>query len=137
MRESKLWFWHILTAVIILVLLGLHMGIMHLSAILNALGIGSGDPTKSAEVFHRSQQLFFMITYILLLGAALFHGLYGLRSMLFELSLSKTLEKFIGAAVRRRRLRPVHLRKLCCSRSVSIEGSITMSGSAAQDSVNH
>jgi succinate dehydrogenase / fumarate reductase membrane anchor subunit len=96
MRESKLWFWHILTAVIILVLLGLHMGIMHLSAILNALGIGSDDPTKSAEVFHRSQQLFFMITYILLLGAALFHGLYGLRSMLFELSLSKTLEKFIG-----------------------------------------
>ncbi len=96
MRESKLWFWHILTAVIILVLLGLHMGIMHLSAIMNVLGIGSGDPTKSAEVFHRSQQLFFMITYILLLGAALFHGLYGLRSMLFELSLSKTLEKFIG-----------------------------------------
>ena len=96
MRESKLWFWHILTAVIILVLLGLHMGIMHLSVIFNALGIGPDDPTKSAEVFRRSQQLFFMITYILLLGAALFHGLYGLRSMLFELSLSKTLEKLIG-----------------------------------------
>jgi len=96
MRESKLWSWHILTAVIILVLLGLHMGIMHLGAILNALGIGSGDPTHSDEVFRRSQQLFFMITYILLLGAALFHGLYGLRSMLFELSFSKTAEKFIG-----------------------------------------
>ena len=37
-----------------------------------------------------------MVTYILLLGAALFHGLYGLRSMLFELSLSKTTEKAIG-----------------------------------------
>jgi succinate dehydrogenase hydrophobic anchor subunit len=97
MRESKLWSWHILTGVIILVLLGLHMGIMHLSAIWGALGIGSGEPTKSDEVFHRSQQLFFMITYILLLGAALFHGLYGLRSMLFELSLSKSLEKVIGA----------------------------------------
>jgi succinate dehydrogenase hydrophobic anchor subunit len=96
MRESKLWAWHIITAVIILVLLGLHMGIMHLSAILSALGIGSEDPTKSAEVFHRSQQLFYMITYILLLGAALFHGLYGLRSMIFELSLSKTVEKLIG-----------------------------------------
>jgi len=96
MRESKLWSWHILTAVIILVLLGLHMGIMHLGAILNAFGIGSAEPTKSAEVFHRSQQLFFMITYILLLGTALFHGLYGLRSMIFELSLSKTVEKLIG-----------------------------------------
>ena len=96
MRESKLWSWHILTAVIILVLLGLHMGIMHLGAIGHALGIGSGDPTHSDEVFRRSQQLFFMITYILLLGAALFHGLYGLRSMFFELSLSKTAEKLIG-----------------------------------------
>ena len=37
-----------------------------------------------------------MVTYILLLGAALFHGLYGLRSMLFELSLSKAMEKAIG-----------------------------------------
>jgi succinate dehydrogenase hydrophobic anchor subunit len=96
MRESKLWSWHILTALIILVLLGVHMGIMHLSEILSAIGIGSEDPVKSAEVFHRSQQLMFMVTYILLLGSALFHGLYGLRSMLFELSLSKAMEKAIG-----------------------------------------
>ena len=96
MRESKLWFWHILSAVVILVLLGVHMGTMHLGAILSSIGIGSGDPVQSAEVFHRSQQLIYMVTYILLLGAALFHGLYGLRSMLFELSLSKAMEKAIG-----------------------------------------
>lgn len=96
MRESRLWSWHILTGILILVLLGLHMGIMHLGTILNALGIGSGNPTDSSEVFRRSQNLFFMITYILLLGSALFHGLYGLRSMLFELSLSRTVEKLIG-----------------------------------------
>ena len=96
MRESKLWSWHILSAVVILVLLGVHMGIMHLSAIAGFLGIGSGDPVQSAQVFHRSRQFLFMITYILLLGAALFHGLYGLRSMLLELSFSKSLEKAIG-----------------------------------------
>ncbi len=96
MRESKLWSWHILTAVIILVLLGVHMGTMHLGALLSTTGIGSGDPTQSAEVFHRSQQFIYMIGYILLLGAALFHGLYGLRSMLFELSLSRISEKVIG-----------------------------------------
>ena len=97
MRESRLWFWHILSAVVILVLLGVHMGTMHLSAILQFVGIGSGDAVKSAEVFHRSQQFIYMVTYILLLGAALFHGLYGLRSMLFELSLSKAMEKAIGS----------------------------------------
>ena len=58
--------------------------------------IGNGDPIKSAEVFSRSRQAIFMVTYIVLLGAALFHGLYGLRSMLIELSFSKTMEKVIG-----------------------------------------
>jgi succinate dehydrogenase / fumarate reductase membrane anchor subunit len=96
MGESRLWSWHIITAVIILVLLGLHMGIMHLGGILNALGIGPGESVHSDNVFHRSQQLFFMVTYILLLGAALFHGLYGLRSMLCELSLSRTVERTLG-----------------------------------------
>jgi len=97
MRESRLWFWHILSAVVILVLLGVHMGTMHLGAILHFVGIGSGEPVHSAEVFHRSQQFIYMVTYILLLGATLFHGLYGLRSMLIELSLSKVMEKAIGS----------------------------------------
>ena len=96
MRESKLWFWHILTAVIILVLLGVHMCTMHLGAILSSVGLGSSDPVKAEQVFHRSQQMIYMITYILLLGTALFHGLYGLRSMLLELSFSRALEKTIG-----------------------------------------
>ena len=96
MRESKLWFWHIVSGLVILVLLGIHMSIMHLSTILNFLGIGSSDPLDSSEVFRRSQQLFFAAMYIFLLGAALFHGLYGLRSILFELSLSKTVEKAVG-----------------------------------------
>jgi succinate dehydrogenase hydrophobic anchor subunit len=95
-RESKLWFWHILSAIVILVLLGVHMGTMHLSAFLSMVGIGPHDPVQSASVFHRSQELVYMVTYILLLGAALFHGLYGLRSMLFELSLPKGMEKAIG-----------------------------------------
>ena len=58
MRESKLWSWHILTAVIILVLLGLHMGIMHLNAVLNVLGIGSDDvPGRVAPVGKRDLDL--------------------------------------------------------------------------------
>ena len=97
MRESKLWFWHILSAIVILVLLGVHMGTMHLGAILSSIGIGSRDPVKSSEVFHRSQQLLYVATYMLLLGSALFHGLYGLRSMLFELTLSKGMEKAVGS----------------------------------------
>jgi succinate dehydrogenase hydrophobic anchor subunit len=96
MRESKLWFWHILTGIIVLVLLGAHMGTMHLGAVTKIFGTGSADPVKSADVFHRSQQAVYLFAYIALLGAALFHGLYGLRSMLFELSLSRVMEKAIS-----------------------------------------
>jgi len=96
MRESKLWFWHIVAGVVILVFLGLHMFIMHLGAILLALGIGPAEPTAAAAVFERSRQAFFMFTYIILLGAALYHGLYGFRTILFELSLSKRMQKTIN-----------------------------------------
>jgi len=97
MRESKLWFLHILSAVVILFLLGSHMGIMHMGSILSHLGFNFSDhPTNSDEVFRRSRQVLFMVVYIVLLGTALFHGLYGLRSIFYELSLPKTMEKIIG-----------------------------------------
>ena len=99
MRESRLWFWHILSAVVILIVLGVHMGIMHLSELLHMAGIGSGDPVDSSQVFQRSRQAVYMVTYILLLGTGLFHGLYGLRSIFFELSLSRSLEKLIGSVL--------------------------------------
>ena len=97
MRESKLWFLHIITAIIILVLLSSHMGIMHMGSILSRLGLNfSSDPTNSEDVFRRSEQVMFMFIYIVLLGTGLFHGLYGLRSIFYELSLPKVLEKTIG-----------------------------------------
>jgi succinate dehydrogenase hydrophobic anchor subunit len=96
MRECKLWFWHIVAAGVILVFLGLHMLIMHMGAILAFLGAGSGEPTSARGVFERSRQAFFMVTYIVLLGAALYHGLYGLRTMLFELSPSHGIQKAIN-----------------------------------------
>ena len=97
MRESKLWFLHIITAMVMLVLLSFHMGIMHMGSILSSLGFDfSTDPTNVENVFRRSGQPLFMVVYIILLGVGLFHGLYGLRSIIYELSLSKRLEKTIG-----------------------------------------
>jgi len=97
MRESSLWFWHIIAGAVIFVFLGLHMFIMHLESILGFLGLGyGGDVTSAQSVFMRSQQGFYMVTYIILLGAALYHGLYGFRNILFELTLSRPLEKIIN-----------------------------------------
>jgi succinate dehydrogenase hydrophobic anchor subunit len=76
------------------------MGIMHMGSILSHLGFNFSDtPTNPNEVFERSRQVLFMIVYIALLGTALFHGLYGLRGIFYELSLPKILEKTIGRAL--------------------------------------
>lgn len=95
MREMNLWLLHASAGLVIFVLLALHMAIMHLDDILLALGTGYRDPISFQSVIERSKELFFTATYILLLGAALFHGLYGFRTILFELTLRESTERLI------------------------------------------
>jgi succinate dehydrogenase / fumarate reductase membrane anchor subunit len=95
MRDQSLWTWHVATAVIILILLGLHMIIMHLDAIVGVLNPAGGHPIDWANVEARAGSAFFMVTYIIFLGAALFHGFYGFRNVLFELNPAKGLKAFI------------------------------------------
>jgi succinate dehydrogenase / fumarate reductase membrane anchor subunit len=79
---------------VLLFLLGLHMLIMH-------MGIGhvfaphGTDPTSLQNCLFRDGQLFFTFTYVLLLAVGLYHGLYGLRTILFELTLKPVTEKII------------------------------------------
>jgi succinate dehydrogenase hydrophobic anchor subunit len=82
-------------AVIILILLVLHMVIMHLDAIFGVLNPAGGHPIEWANVVERSSSTFFMVTYILFLGAALFHGFYGFRNILFELNPANGMKRFI------------------------------------------
>lgn len=96
MREQGLWTWHIITGVIVLVFLGLHMGIMHLDASLGIFNPAGGHPIDWANVVARAKSGFFAVTYIVLLGAALFHGFYGLRNIIFELGPSAGLKKTVS-----------------------------------------
>lgn len=96
MRDQKLWTWHLAAGAIILILLGLHMTIMHLDALLGIFNPAGGHPIDWANVVARGQSLAFTLTYILLLGAALFHGLYGLRNILFELDPAPPLKKALS-----------------------------------------
>ena len=86
MKDQGMWTWHIGAGVVILVFLGLHMAIMHLDT---ALGLmfspAGGHPIDWANVVARAQSSFFTVTYVVLLGAALFHGFYGTRNIIFEL----------------------------------------------------
>jgi succinate dehydrogenase hydrophobic anchor subunit len=96
MRESSKWTLHIVAGVAILVLLGLHMLIMHMQSLLAWLGLATANVTSFEAVAHRGKEAFFMVTYILLLGAALYHGLYGLRNIMLEIVSGRTAARAVG-----------------------------------------
>jgi succinate dehydrogenase hydrophobic anchor subunit len=96
MNGAKYWTWHMAAGAVILFLLGLHMCIMHIGVTGSAFSTNVHEEAISkANSLFRDGQLFFTITYVLLLGVALYHGLYGLRTILFELTLQPAVEKFI------------------------------------------
>ena len=70
---------------------------------------------------------FFTVSYIVLLGAALFHGLYGLRNILFELG--------PGAGGSRRRLNAGAGARRARRCSSSARGPRGPAGALAQDAV--
>jgi succinate dehydrogenase hydrophobic anchor subunit len=91
MRESTLWILHLTAGAVMLVVLGIHFGVMHAGGL---FGISRAEALSFASVHFRSGSAFYLAVYLVLLAAALYHGLYGLRSIIFELS-------FIGPALHR------------------------------------
>ncbi len=96
MKETPYWIWHILAGLILVFLLGLHMFIMHLDHIFYMFFSGSGEVLAWENVLNRSKTIGFVFIYILLLGAGLYHGLYGFRTILLELDPNSTLKKVIN-----------------------------------------
>jgi succinate dehydrogenase / fumarate reductase membrane anchor subunit len=99
MRDRTLWTWHIAAGVVILVLLGLHMAIMHLDATLGIFGVRGATPVEWASVAERMRSAFFAVSYVALLGAALYHGLYGFRNILLELDPGARLRRAIDVGL--------------------------------------
>jgi len=95
MSETKYWTWHMAAGVVILLLLGLHMLVMHLGGWTHLFAPFGGEAVSRDNSLFRDGKLFFTATYILLLGVALYHGLYGLRTILFELTLKPAAEKAV------------------------------------------
>ena len=96
MRETKYWTWHMAAGAVIALVLGQHMVIMHLGGITHLFAPFGGEAVSKANSLFRDGRLFFTVSYILLLAVALYHGLYGLRTILFELTLKPIFEKVIS-----------------------------------------
>ena len=96
MRETKYWTWHMLAGLVILVLLGMHMITMHLSTILGWFNPAGPESTDWANVVARGKLIAYAVIYVVLLGVALYHGLYGFRTIIFELGPSKGTQHLIN-----------------------------------------
>jgi succinate dehydrogenase/fumarate reductase cytochrome b subunit len=98
--ETAYWTWHMAAGVAIFALLGLHMTTMHLGGL---TGLFVAYPTEQAvspaNSHARDASLFLTVVYILLLSLGLYHGLYGLRTMLFELTLKPATEQAVTAVL--------------------------------------
>lgn len=95
MWETRCWFLQLLTGLVLVILLGVHMAVQHLDSILAFFGYAAGDPVAYATVVERAQSLSWTAFYIIFLALALYHGLYGLRAILLELSLSPTAGRIL------------------------------------------
>jgi len=96
MRETRYWTWHMAAGVAIFVLLGLHMTTMHLGGLTHlSVADRAQEAISAANSQARDARAIFAVMYVVLLGIALYHGFYGLRTVIFELTLKPALEKAV------------------------------------------
>ncbi|MCL4530411.1 MAG: hypothetical protein M1282_13485 [Chloroflexi bacterium] len=97
MRETRLWSLHLLVIPIIIVLLGLHLAVMHYAPVFYGMSVEKAR--EFGAMIERGKSVAQFVLYILLLAAALYHGLYGLRGIIRELPLTPTLAKAVDVSI--------------------------------------
>ena len=84
MRNTYLWLLQLVTGVLIAVLLGIHLVLMRLDAILGFFGVDVTEPTSWESMLDRAGQGIWVGLYIALLAVGLYHGINGLRGIILE-----------------------------------------------------
>jgi succinate dehydrogenase hydrophobic anchor subunit len=91
--------WHLLhlfTGLVIAVLLGIHMVVLHLDAVLGFFSVATAEPTSWAAMIGRARQGIWVGIYIALLAVVLYHALYGLRGIILEVTTSAKAGRIIN-----------------------------------------
>ena len=89
MKQTAYWVWFMIAGIVMFVFAGLHMLTVHLSAVVGLFNPAGADSVAWANVAFRSRNALFVVMYIIILAAALYHGFYGLRTILFEMGLKQ------------------------------------------------
>lgn len=96
MRESTFWNFFMMAGILLLVFLGFHMFYLHLAPF---FGMNYESLLEFTQVKLRAHSTFFFILYLVLLLLALYHGLYGLRTILIEAGLKGKSEKIVTTLI--------------------------------------
>jgi len=83
MLKTRMHLLFLLAAVGIAVFLGIHMAVQHLNRV---LATGDTNPTSWLSMIGRATQNGWVVIYILLLVFGIYHGLYGLRGIIIEMT---------------------------------------------------
>lgn len=97
MRETRLWSLHILVLPIIAILLGMHFAVMHYAPVFYGMSVEKAR--EFSTMIERGKSVTQLILYILLLAAALYHGLYGVRGIIRELPLTPAMVKIVDIGI--------------------------------------
>ena len=84
--RTRLHLLHMLAGAVIAILLGIHMVILHLDAVLGFFGVDATEPTSWGAMISRASQGIWVGIYIALLAFVLYHAFYGLRGIIMELN---------------------------------------------------
>ncbi len=82
--RGRYWVLNLLSGLAVFALLGWHMAVMHLNDLLGLAVSMPVVPLAWDQVLERGRSAAYAGTYVLLLGTALFHGFYGLHTILKE-----------------------------------------------------
>ena len=88
MRTTYLRLLQLFTGILVAVLLGIHFVLMHLDAILGFFGVDATEPFTWESMIGRASEGIFVALYIALLAFGLYHGIYGLRNIILEVTSS-------------------------------------------------
>lgn len=94
MRETRLWLLSLVSTAIILVLLGAHFALMHYSPVFYGESVEEVRSFQAMLARGRNGAQFAI--YLLLLAAALYHGLYGLRGIVLELPFARQWSRAVS-----------------------------------------
>jgi len=97
MRETQWWVLSLASTAVILVLLAIHFAVMHFSPVF--LDQSVHEARGLVEVVTRGRAAAWMVTYVLFLAVALYHGLYGLRNIVLELPLADSWRRPVSLII--------------------------------------